>query len=64
MIQSIKKCVLYLLYYTFFLLIEIHELQVHCTTLENIGREVAPQRFLFQSKPTSHTEVAPPWFLF
>ena len=34
------------------------------TTLENIGREVAPQRFLFQSKSASHTEVTPLCFYF
>ena len=33
-------------------------------TLENIGREVAPQHFLFQSKSTSHAEVAPLCFYF
>ena len=33
-------------------------------TLENIGREVAPQRFLFQSKSASHAEVAPLCFYF
>ena len=33
-------------------------------TLENIGREVVPQRFLFQSKSASHAEVAPLCFYF
>ena len=33
-------------------------------TLENIGREVVPQRFLFQSKSASHAEVVPLCFYF